>query len=84
MNLSRRGLITGLISFVAAPAIVRAASLMPVKALEAEFEFSGFYSLYSTGFYGEMCAITREAFVPRLFVSVYDIDPSLSFLRKSK
>lgn len=34
MNLSRRGLITGLISFVAAPAIVRAASLMPVKALK--------------------------------------------------
>ena len=32
--LSRRGLITGLISFAAAPAIVRAASLMPVKALK--------------------------------------------------
>ena len=35
MTLSRRGLITGLISFVAAPAIVRAASLMPVKAVKA-------------------------------------------------
>lgn len=33
-NLSRRSLITGLISFVAAPAIVRAASLMPVRAFE--------------------------------------------------
>lgn len=31
--LNRRGLITGLVSFVAAPAIVRAASLMPVKAI---------------------------------------------------
>lgn len=31
--LSRRGLITGLVSFMAAPAIVRASSLMPVKAL---------------------------------------------------
>ena len=30
---SRRGLITGLISFVAAPAIVRATSIMPVKAM---------------------------------------------------
>ena len=32
MLISRRGLITGLVSFVAAPAIVRASSLMPVKA----------------------------------------------------
>ncbi len=31
--LSRRSLITGLISFVAAPAIVRAGSLMPVKVM---------------------------------------------------
>jgi hypothetical protein len=31
--LSRRGLITGLISFVAAPAIVRASSLMPIRAI---------------------------------------------------
>jgi hypothetical protein len=29
----RRGLITGFISLIAAPAIVRASSLMPVKAL---------------------------------------------------
>lgn len=46
--LNRRSLITGLISLVAAPAIVRAGSLMPVKALplvEESFEFSGFYSL---------------------------------------
>lgn len=32
--INRRGLITGLISFVAAPAIVRAGSLMPIKALK--------------------------------------------------
>jgi hypothetical protein len=32
VNLSRRSLITGLVSFVAAPAIVRVSSLMPVKA----------------------------------------------------
>ena len=35
--MNRRSLITGLISFVAAPAIVRAGSLMPVKVMvEAE------------------------------------------------
>ena len=32
---SRRSLITGLVSFLAVPAVVRAASLMPVKALPA-------------------------------------------------
>lgn len=32
--LARRGFITGLISFVAAPAIVRVGSLMPVKVLD--------------------------------------------------
>ena len=34
-QLSRRSLITGLISLAAAPAIVRATSLMPVKVMEA-------------------------------------------------
>ncbi len=32
----RRGLITGLISLVAAPAIVRVSSLMPVKVMEPQ------------------------------------------------
>jgi len=37
MTINRRSLITGLISFaVTAPAIVRAASLMPVKVMTAE------------------------------------------------
>ena len=33
---TRRAFLTGLISFVAAPAIVRASSLMPVKMIEPE------------------------------------------------
>ena len=33
-NINRRSLITGLISFVAAPAIVRVESLMPVKVVK--------------------------------------------------
>jgi hypothetical protein len=33
MLINRRGLITGLVSFVAAPAIVRAGSLMPVRSI---------------------------------------------------
>lgn len=35
MQLSRRKLITGLISFAAAPAIVRIESLMPVKVMKS-------------------------------------------------
>lgn len=35
-QISRRGLITGLIALVAAPAIVRAGSLMPVKLMQPE------------------------------------------------
>jgi hypothetical protein len=41
-DLSRRSLITGLISLVAAPAIVRAGSLMPVKLLEASMRFTSY------------------------------------------
>lgn len=40
--INRRGLITGLISFVAAPAIVRASSLMPVKAVKVDYTFRSF------------------------------------------
>jgi hypothetical protein len=35
MTVSRRGLLSGLVGLVAAPAIVRASSLMPVKAYAA-------------------------------------------------
>ena len=31
--INRRGLITGLVSFIAAPAVVRATSIMPVRSL---------------------------------------------------
>ena len=37
MTLSRRSLITGLASLVAAPAIVRVGSIMPVKAIPVEW-----------------------------------------------
>jgi hypothetical protein len=37
MIINRRKLITGLVSFIAAPAIVRVGSLMPVKAVELEW-----------------------------------------------
>lgn len=40
--INRRSLITDLISFVAAPAIVRASSLMPVKVVEAIVEYQNY------------------------------------------
>lgn len=36
---TRRAFITGLVSFVAAPAIVRVGSLMPVKVMPTEAQF---------------------------------------------
>lgn len=33
-EMNRRGLITGLVSFAAAPAIVRSTSLMPIKSIK--------------------------------------------------
>lgn len=46
MHLSRRGLIYGVASLLAAPAIVRASSLMPVKALPAEALPGEYYLRY--------------------------------------
>jgi hypothetical protein len=41
LDISRRGLITGLVALVAAPAIVRVSSIMPVKAMiEPAFDAS--------------------------------------------
>lgn len=45
-DLSRRSLITGLISLVAAPAIVRAGSLMPVKLMMTDAEWEEGVGVY--------------------------------------
>lgn len=61
MTLSRRSLITGLVNLVAAPAIVRAGSLMPVKVVGIDF------AALTLEQYSD---IVRRAFVPRLFVQL--------------
>lgn len=74
---SRRSFLTGLGAvLVAAPAIVRAGSLMPVKAMELELDFDwrmppGTYMASPS----DLAAVVRRAFVPRLFVQVYKSDP---------
>ena len=69
---SRRSLITGLVSFLVAPAVVRAASLMPVKALPLEIEWGrrSFDSVYPI-----LTDTVRRAFVPRLFVQLMHPHP---------
>lgn len=57
---SRRGFLTGLISFVAAPAIVRSASLMPVKVMESPVDLLNKY--YALGY-----EITRKAIDDNLY-----------------
>ena len=68
---SRRGFLTRLISFVAAPAIVRASSLMPVKALPRMLTHEETMALLCQNLYGELSEVTRKAFVPRLFAQIY-------------
>jgi hypothetical protein len=73
--LNRRSLITGLISLVAAPAIVRATSIMPIKALPTVEDLDTLArKQFTDSLYGDLTALTRQAFVPRLFVSVYRAD----------
>jgi len=64
--LDRRGFLAGVFSAFAAPAIVRIESIMPVKAMPVMFPIIGPYS----GLYEELQAITRKAFIPRLFVQM--------------
>ena len=73
--LNRRSLITGLISLVAAPAIVRPTSIMPIKALPAVEDLD---TLARKRFVDCLDAclvdVTRQAFVPRLFAQIYCAD----------
>ena len=68
--LNRRALITGLISLVAAPAIVRATSIMPIKALPSaedllKIRMNAVYELTRKhlvdSLYGDLIDVTRQA-----------------------
>ena len=58
--INRRGLITGLMSLVAAPAIVRAGSLMPVKNMlfNPEKILAEIYTSYDIGIMDKTCFAT--------------------------
>jgi hypothetical protein len=87
--LNRRSLITGLISLVAAPAIVRVGSLMPVKVM-VEFEpvtgvgWSGYRALleeahramYPPTFYADLGAFGTAAMFNGEYVPLRDWPPT--------
>jgi hypothetical protein len=87
---SRRSFITGLISLVAAPAIVRVGSLMPVKTM-AMIDPVGTFNVpldptdcvIGNGYITELASMTRKAFLPNLFVQLYKVDPLLQKLLES-
>jgi hypothetical protein len=76
MSVSRRLFLGHLFSAFAAPAIVRAGSLMPVKALDPIlFAQNPWGTLLDPSLYGELVAVTRQIFVPTLFVQTYKAMP---------
>lgn len=83
--LDRRGFLGGLFSAFAAPAIVRAASIMPVKVMptlaDLETELQAEMELVSpVGLNAELADIVRRAFVPRLYVQIYQASPAIAQL----
>jgi hypothetical protein len=81
IDLSRRGFLAGISSgLICAPAIVRASSLMQIRAIES-VDWAALENLdqYAPGqLYAELQEITRKAFMPRLFVQLWKQTPSLA------
>ena len=87
MTLSRRSLIGSLICLVAAPAIVRASSLMAVKPVELSIEellklrIDEAYRVMdrnlAENFYGDLTRITRNVLLPRVEARDYPHSPVL-------
>ena len=69
---SRRGFLRGLGVILAAPAVVTASNLMPISMRNL---FLPELPHFMSPNYAELAAITRHAFVPRLFVQVYSRPP---------
>jgi hypothetical protein len=71
---SRRGFIGSLIAFTAAaPAVVRAASLMPVKAppIVPILPLPNLDQYTPGELYAELAELTRRSFMPRLYVQLW-------------
>ena len=70
--LPRRRFLAGIVGLIAAPAIVRVTSIMPVKAMP---EQPTLQALMGADLYGEMIRVTRQAFLPRMVAQAYREPP---------
>lgn len=81
IDTSRRSLITGLISLVAAPAIVRATSLMPVKSMN---ETVWDYAIDFASPNGDWTAVCKYVYDPiARTIRIIEIPASEFFERKT-
>ena len=78
--MNRRAFLRGAALFVAAPAIVRATSLMDIAPWAESRAVSWGWRGYNGNIALELAAITRKAFVPGLFVQLYQASPVLAAL----
>ena len=91
MTPSRRSFLTGLASLIAAPAIVRVTSLMPVKAMPSVEDINALLKArmdecyritaqnLSDALYGNLTNMTRAGFAPRLHIKLVGDWPSLEW-----
>jgi hypothetical protein len=80
--MTRRGFLRGMLSALAAPAIVHAGNLMPVKALDPILFSQNPWWNPTAPWNAELTAVTRarqafirQAFIPRLHVQLYQVTP---------
>ena len=73
--ISRRSFFTGLVASLAAPAIVHAGNLMPIRGIALDYR--ALNAGLDSELYAELTRITRLAMLPRLFTQVYNNPPRL-------
>lgn len=76
--MNRRGFLSGFGALIAAPAIVHAGNLMPIKAVTWADPVAWAGGLD----YAELAGVTRKALVPRLFVQIYAESPVIRALQQ--
>jgi hypothetical protein len=79
--LTRRWFMGGMACALAAPAIVHAGNIMPVKALDLDWinvDCEEFLRQMNDNLYGDLAAVTRAIFLPRLCAQVYKSSPLMT------
>lgn len=76
----RRKFIVGMTALFAAPAIVRASSLMPFRSAPMISSLNIPFDMPPAGFGAELSAITRRAFLPAIQVQTYFRSPLVKII----